>query len=237
MKIVEDTIVGDLVANDYTYSDIFYRHKIDFCCGGGKSIGEVCNSKGWNKTEIQALLVTLNKHLPHASENLSVKSLSTDELIAHILNHHHRYIEEQAPIIQRYLDKIARVHGERHLELFQIALLFKKATDNLIPHLKKEELILFPNVKQLLEKADLNADETVRSQFDQVINDLSDDHTMEGELFALIAELSNNYTPPADACNTYKVAFAKLKEFESDLHRHVHLENNVLFKRIQDLVK
>lgn len=141
--------------------------------------------------------------------------------------------------IKPYLDRIVNVHGSRHPELETIRQLFHQSAGELAAHMKKEEFILFPfickmvNVKQRGEKLSL-------SPFGKVENPVAmmrHEHNIEGDRFREIAALSNNYTPPEDACNTYRVTFALLKEFEADLHLHIHLENNILFPKAIALEK
>lgn len=136
-----------------------------------------------------------------------------------------------------YLDKLCKVHGERHPELFEINNLFKISAAELLNHLQKEEIILFPFIKTMSDA--IKNHETIQQPgfgtVDNPIAVLQYDHETEGNLFAKISELSNEYNPPIDACQTYKVTFAMLKEYEQDLHKHIHLENNILFHKAKEL--
>ena len=137
------------------------------------------------------------------------------------------------PEIKLYLNKICKVHGEKHPELLEIQKLFNESAGDLTKHMKKEELILFPFIKKIAT-AKKEQTELAKPPFGSIenpINMMHHEHDDEGERFRKIAALSNNYTPPNDACNSYKVAFSLLKDFEEDLHKHIHLENNILFKR------
>ena len=164
-------------------------------------------------------------------ETIDYKSWPLDLLVEYIEKKHHRYVEEKIPVLRQFLDKLGRVHGERHPELFKINELFTASAGELASHMKKEELILFPFVKKMV-KAKLENGAIQSPQFGTVENPITMmmvEHDNEGQRFRDIAELTDNYNPPADACNTYKVTYAMLDEFEKDLHLHIHLENNILF--------
>jgi regulator of cell morphogenesis and NO signaling len=146
-------------------------------------------------------------------------------------------VEEKTPTLLQFLDKLCKVHGNAHPELFEIHDLFKGCAGELAQHMKKEEFILFPFIKRLV-KAVANNEAIEMPPFGTVDNPIAmmkHEHDAEGERFRRIVALTDNYTPPADACNTYKVTFAMLQEFEQDLHKHIHLENNILFPKAQQL--
>lgn len=223
--------IAQFVAEDYRTAAVFSKYKIDFCCNGNRSIQEACEKKGIDSA---ILIDELHSVLSVKGEqSIDYKSWPLDLLIDYIEKKHHRYIEEKTPILQQFLNKLCRVHGERHPELHKINELFTASVGDLASHLKKEELILFPFVKKLVA-AKLKQTAVESPQFQTVENPIEtmmQEHDNEGERFREIAELTNNYNPPADACNTYRVAFAMLEEFEKDLHLHIHLENNILFPR------
>ena len=141
--------------------------------------------------------------------------------------------------MQQFLDKLCKVHGDRHPELFEINAIFNESARDLAAHLKKEELVLFPFIKQMV-KAKISGEDVLQPHFGTVenpVNMMMHEHTTEGERFEKIAQLTHNYAPPADACNTYRVTFAMLQDFENDLHKHIHLENNILFPKSIKLEK
>lgn len=227
MKITEDKKIGEVVAMDYRLSGIFDHFGIDFCCGGGKSIREICETK---EIDSSVLLEKINSLLNEPQgEVINYDSWPLDLLADYIEKKHHRYVREQIPTIQKFLDKLCKVHGNGNPELFKINELFAGAVTELTNHMIKEELILFPYVRQLVsnEKVDLPGFRSVESPISVMIAE----HETEGERFRTIARLSDNYLPPDHACNTYRAAYALLKEFEKDLHLHIHLENNILFPK------
>ncbi len=221
--------IGQFVADDYRTAAIFSKHKIDFCCNGNRTIEEACEKKAIDSN----LLIEELETILNSSTNQSIdyKSWPLDLLAEYIEKKHHRYVEEKIPVLRQFLDKLCRVHGERHPELFKVNELFTASAGELASHMKKEELILFPFVKKMV-KATFENQAITSPQFGTVenpINMMMQEHDNEGQRFRDIAELTNNYNPPADACNTYKVTYAMLDEFEKDLHLHIHLENNILF--------
>lgn len=223
--------IGQFVADDFRTAAIFSKYKIDFCCNGGRTIEEACEKKGLDTTIIlDELSTVLNTSI---NQSIDYKSWPLDLLADYIEKKHHRYVEEKIPVLRQFLDKLCRVHGERHQELFKINELFTASAGELAAHMKKEELLLFPFIKKMVT-AKLENSKLQSPSFGTVENPIAmmmEEHDNEGERFRQIAELTNNYNPPADACNTYKVTFAMLDEFEKDLHLHIHLENNILFPK------
>ena len=223
--------IGQFVAEDYRTAAVFSKYKIDFCCNGNRTIQEACEKKGIDSND---LLDELQSVLSNKGEqSIDYKSWPLDLLADYIEKKHHRYVEEKIPVLRQFLDKLCRVHGERHPELLKINQLFTASAGELAAHMKKEELILFPFVKKMVS-ATLNTATVAAPQFGTVMNPIEvmmQEHDNEGERFREIAALTDNYNPPADACNTYRVTFAMLEEFEKDLHLHIHLENNILFPK------
>lgn len=221
--------IGQYVADDFRTAAIFSKYKIDFCCNGNRTVVEACEKKGLDSSK---LMDEINQILnAKTGESIDYNSWPLDLLAEYIEKKHHRYVEEKIPVIRQFLDKLCRVHGQRHPELHKINELFTASAGELASHMKKEELILFPFIKKMV-KAKLENGAVQSPQFGTVENPISmmkDEHDNEGERFRQIAELTDNYNPPSDACNTYKVTFAMLDEFEKDLHLHIHLENNILF--------
>lgn len=233
---IKNTSIGEIVKADYRTSDVFKKYGIDFCCGGGKTLSSVCEAHQLN---VEELLKDLNKSLTSSGRgDLPYDEWPVDLLATYIQKIHHKYVEESIPLINGYLDKIVRVHGSAHPELLEIAALFKESAKELTMHMKKEEFMLFPYVQKLVKLKESNASDWQKPVFESVenpIHQMEQEHDHEGERFRKIAQLSHHYTPPKDACNTYSVTYQKLKEFEDDLHLHIHLENNILFPKTKAL--
>lgn len=229
--------IGQFVAEDYRTASVFSEYGIDFCCKGHRTIEDVCNK---NNIDSNNLLNDLDKVLSaNTNQSIDYRSWPLDLLVEYIEKKHHRYVEEKTPVLRQFLDKLCKVHGDRHPELFKINELFTASTGELASHMKKEELILFPFIKKMV-KAQIDKGSILSPQFGSVENPIASmmqEHENEGERFRQIAKLTDDYTPPADACNTYKVTFAMLDEFEKDLHLHIHLENNILFPEAAKLEK
>ena len=229
--------IGQYVAEDYRTASVFSKYGIDFCCKGNRTIEEVCTK---NKIDSNLLLSELDKVVStNTDQSIDYRSWPLDLLAEYIEKKHHRYVEEKTAPIRQFLDKLCKVHGGRHPELFKINELFTASTSELASHMKKEELILFPFIKKMV-KAQIDKTAVSSPQFGTVKNPIAmmmQEHENEGDRFREIVELTDNYTPPADACNTYKVTFAMLDEFEKDLHLHIHLENNILFPEAEKLEK
>ncbi|MES2394879.1 MAG: iron-sulfur cluster repair di-iron protein [Bacteroidota bacterium] len=237
MNIQENSIIGELVAQDYRAASVFKKYGIDFCCQGSRTIEDACVAKKLDSKLVVTDLNSINQESSGVSTDY--KSWPIDLLADYLEKKHHRYVEEKTQEIKPYLDKICRVHGERHPELFVIKEHFNATAGELAMHMKKEELVLFPFVRKMA-KAKQDCTELSVPHFGTVENPIQmmmNEHTTEGDRFRKIESLSNSYTPPQDACNTYLVTFALLKEFETDLHLHIHLENNILFPKAIELEK
>ncbi len=229
MKIEKSTSVGSIVGENFKTANIFESKGIDFCCGGNQTI-EVASSE--KNVEIEPLITELEQAMQESDpETEYIKRLAFDELIDYIIKRHHNYVKEQIPIITQLLEKIASVHGDQHPEVFTIKDEFSKAANALASHTKNEEEELFPYIKMMVEaqrdeKPFLPIQDLI---LNDLLNGLLDEHTVEGDRFDDLAKLTNNFAIPADVCNTYFVTFKNIKAFQDDLHRHVHLENNLLF--------
>ncbi|MFL1011051.1 iron-sulfur cluster repair di-iron protein [Flavisericum labens] len=223
--------IGQYVADDYRTAAIFSKYGIDFCCKGNRTIEEVCTKKNIDANQLLGELETLLNS--KTNQSIDYNSWPMDLLVDYIEKKHHRYVEEKIPVLRQFLDKLCRVHGERHRELFEINELFIASAKELSAHMKKEELILFPFVKKMASavSSQSGVEEPYFGTVENPIAMMMQEHDNEGERFRKIAELTNNYNPPADACNTYRVTYAMLDEFEKDLHLHIHLENNILFPK------
>ncbi|MFZ2322865.1 MAG: iron-sulfur cluster repair di-iron protein [Ignavibacteriaceae bacterium] len=237
MSVYNNKTIAEIVAEDYRTAKIFEFYKIDFCCNGNKKFDEVLKEKNLEEQKIITELVSVKEQ--NNKGTIDFKSLPLDLLADYIEKKHHRYVEERAPQIKQYLAKLCSVHGDNHPELFEINEQFNQSIGELAMHMKKEELILFPYIKKMVA-AKLKNEKVNSPQFGSVENPvyaMMKEHDIEGERFKKISELSNNYNIPPDGCNTYHVTYSLLKEFEEDLHLHIHLENNILFLGAIELEK
>lgn len=236
MEDIIDKSVGQIVAEDYRTAQIFRTHNIDFCCGGDKSLQDIAKKRNLDVRqllrEIEDLTVREGCEPSH-----DFNSWPLDLLADYIEKRHHRYVEEKIPVLKQYLGKLCQVHGKHYPELLEINRLFNLAAGELAVHMKKEELILFPLIRKMVHawKTPGDSQQSHGTTVQNPIRAMKQDHDQEGERFRQIAALSQQYTPPADTCNTYRVTYSLLQEFEEDLHQHIHLENNILFPKAESL--
>lgn len=231
MNITTDKTIGSIVAEDYRAASVLTAHGIDFCCKGGRTVEEVCRKNNLDPAELTREIMTVLSRDANLGEEY--KNWTMTKLTEHIEQVHHRYVEAQSAVLKIYLNKLCKVHGDHHPELFEIAREFEECSEAMAVHMKKEELILFPFVRRM-EKAEKEGSALPPAQFGSVNNPvemMKDDHEAEGDRFRRIEQLSNGYQNPPDGCATYSTAMNMLREFEQDLHLHIHLENNILFPR------
>jgi regulator of cell morphogenesis and NO signaling len=237
MENLHNKTIGAFVAEDFRTAAVFSKYKIDFCCKGNRTIDEVCDKQ---EIDPKVLLKKIQQALSADDRNtIDFNSWPLDLLADYIEKTHHRYVEEKTTIIMQFLNKLYSVHGGNHPELFKINTLFSECAGELAQHMKKEELILFPFVKKMVNTKETEG-ALAQPAFGTVSNPIAmmmHEHDTEGERFREIASLTNDYTVPADGCTTYRVTFAMLKEFEENLHTHIHLENNILFPKAMELEK
>lgn len=230
MITVDNKTIGEIVAEDYRTAQIFKNHNIDFCCKGNRSIKEVCKT---NNMDPDTLLTEIEAMQQQTSEGgTDYQSWPLDLLADYIEKKHHRYVESRIPELKAYLEKLCRVHGNRHPELIEITRLFHECGGELAAHMKKEELVLFPFIRKMVKTG--KGEEIREPYFGTVQNPIEmmmHEHDTEGERFRKIYALCDGYAAPEDACGTYRVTLALLQEFENDLHLHIHLENNILFPK------
>ena len=236
MNILETRTVAELVTENIKTAHVFKKYGIDFCCGGGITVKKACEKANVSLTDLENDL----HHVETAvTGGHNYNSWPIDFLTDHIINIHHAYVAESIPLLLQYGEKVERVHAHHYNELHEIQELLKEVAGELSAHMKKEELILFPFVKKLVKAKNEGSElpETHFGTVDSPIRMMEAEHEEAGEHLRRIAKLSNNYTPPAGACNTYRAFYAKLDEFEQDLHQHIHLENNILFPKTLQMEK
>ncbi len=228
--------IGDIVSENYHAAGVFKAHGIDFCCGGGRPLDIVCEKQGIELSAITEALENIAWKNQESGDNYS--DWSPSFLIDYIINTHHNFVRQKTEEIPIYAAKVARVHGERYPENVEIFKQFVSLANELTEHLKEEEETVFPMIKRLSGKreAGIVLSDEEKESLKKELEKMVDDHTGAGNLMANIRKLSGNFTPPEDACKTYQVLYRNLAGFEADLHKHVHLENNILFKKAEQLI-
>jgi regulator of cell morphogenesis and NO signaling len=231
MKIALDTPVGEVVKTNFKAATLFQANKIDYCCNGHLSISEASKKAG---VEAEKLIGQLEEILQDSDPDTEyINNLELGVLADYIVSRHHSYVQKNIPFLKQNLDKIADVHGGNHPELVEVRDHFYASAGELAMHMQKEELLLFPYVKQMeqAKKENKNLPETSFGSVSSPITEMITEHQNEGDRFEKISQITNNYKVPKDGCTTYEVTLKQLADFEKDLHRHIHLENNILFTK------
>jgi regulator of cell morphogenesis and NO signaling len=227
MTIIATKTVKE-VAIEFPYATrVFEKLGIDYCCGGGKSLQDACAGAGVTFNELVSLLESA---APQTSREINWQARSLSELGQYVLDKHHVYTKEALTRLKNLLAKVCSVHGENHPELMQIKNLFQDLSNELVPHMFKEEQILFPYIFELDQAA--KHGRSVDCPFGSVANPIQMmkyEHESAGELLRKMRQLSHQYVPPPDACISYQTLYQAMAELEQDLHEHIHLENNILF--------
>lgn len=239
MKSYERKTLAQIVSDKPSTAAVFERYELDYCCHGQQSLLEACaydeSKYGQVKKELEAVMQVATP------ENISpsFEKMTLNELIDYILFKHHRYVKQALPQIRLHLQKVENRHGLRHVLLSEILRQFDQLSVELENHMFKEEQILFPRIRKIDDM--FFSEEQVDHLFNvrmisDPINIMEKEHDIAGSLVAIIRKLTDNYMPPADACATYQLTYHELKEFEADLHQHIHLENNILFPRSRAMI-
>ncbi len=230
MVDIDSKTVAEIVTENIKTADVFKKNGIDFCCGGNVKVQEICEKKGVDFNIIKEELQHINTG---TSIDHDFNSWDLDFLADYIINTHHKYVVKANDLIIQYSDKVAKVHGHHYTEVVEINKLFHSIADELKTHMHKEEMILFPHIKELAI-AKRNNTKVAPSPFGTIqnpINMMEAEHDGAGDIIKQITKLSNNFIPPEGACNTFRALYAKLEEYQNDLFQHIHLENNILFPK------
>jgi regulator of cell morphogenesis and NO signaling len=225
--------VGELALELPRATDVFEKLKIDYCCNGNKALADACASAGVKvDTAVQMLEQAAAASAP-GNGSTDLQSATLSELIAHILDKHHVYTNEQMARLDALMGKVVGVHGQNHPELLTIGDIFQRLCADLKPHMFKEEQILFPYIIEM-ERAALQRRAAPLAPFGTVKNPvrmMMMEHDTVGEILRELRQTSGNYSVPADGCVSYHALYQGIEAFEKDLHQHMHLENNLLFPR------
>ncbi|MDJ0974271.1 MAG: iron-sulfur cluster repair di-iron protein [Planctomycetota bacterium] len=216
-EITKETPVGKLAAEAPATTRVFARHGIDYCCGGGVALGAACEARG---VAFDGVLAELTDELTAKDTDLkSWVGAPLEELIDHIIEAFHRPLEEELPRIDGMLRKVFEVHGDKDPErLAELVNTFSALKAELEQHMLKEERILFPLIRQ-----------GQGAMAGGPVHVMRLEHDGAGEAIARLRALTDDFTPPAEACTTWRALYHALAEFEEAMHTHIHLENNVLF--------
>ena len=226
-NIAEQTLAAIVTGNHFAVP-VLEKYHLDFCCKGKRTLAQACTEKGLSvetiSTELEQTVKTAQ------SSSMPFTAMTAEQLISYILIHHHFYVKQSMPTIIGHLEKVAQKHGEHFPYMVKVLTLFNEINQEMTAHMQKEEMILFPRIKEVEALFTANQNRKLSEGYiSEPIQVMENEHDHAGGILYEIRQLTNTYTAPDDACTTFKVSLAELKEFEEDLHRHVHLENNLLF--------
>src|SRR5215204_3939892 len=232
-KIEPSSFVTDIVTQDYRTADVFRKYDIDFCCGGKWPLDIICKNKN---LEVEKVLNELQKIVRQASSNAAIDfdSWDIDFLTDYILNVHHRYLKKALSETKEQVSKFLDDHRKKFPELEEIEVIINQFIREIPPHMKQEEEIFFPYIKQIYHAHKHRESyarlliRTLRKPLEEV---MQKEHEITGSNLNKLRRITNNYTHPEKACITHKITFAKLKELDKDLVQHIHLESNILFPK------
>jgi regulator of cell morphogenesis and NO signaling len=237
MQELSNKTIREIALESPLTTRVFEEFKIDFCCGGRVPFNEACEKAGVDPAAVQAKLDAIIENKSNGTIEAESLRKSPTEMIEHIVSTHHVFTRSEITRLLPLMDKVASRHGENHPELLLIQDMFRDLAEGLLVHMRKEEAVLFPYIGQV-DAAASGRLPVPLSHFGSVQNPvrmMMFEHDRDGATLKKLRELSSDYTAPADACPSFKGLYAGLEDLERDLHRHIHLENNVLFPRAVDM--
>lgn len=232
MSVSTAKTVRELAVEFPSATRVFEKLGIDYCCGGSKSLEEACASANLSAKKVLESLESAER-VPAAKQHRNWQTEPLAELIAHIIDKHHKYTREEIARLGPLIDKVCSVHGKNHPELFQIRASFEGLAQELSMHMMKEETVLFPYITRM-EESVIENESVLPPPFGTVQNPVRmmiHEHDVAGEALRAMRQSSAGYAPPGDACTSFRTLYQAISDLEADLHQHIHLENNILFPR------
>ncbi len=232
MTLTATKTVGEIAAEIPGATREFEKLGIDYCCGGSRTLGEACAEA---KVSVNDALARIEKSLlaTHTADCTDWPNRPLSDLIGHITSTHHVFVREESPRIEALAAKVVGVHGKNHPELLQVQAIFSSLAEELRVHLMKEEQVLFPHVLRM-EESSVAGEAAPPAMFGTIVNPvrmMMQEHDGAGDSLRSLRSVTSDYQIPQDACISYRTLYDALQGFESDLHQHIHLENNILFVR------
>lgn len=222
-----NSLVKDIVNELPKTSDVFKSYRIDFCCGGNIPLTEAATQ---GNLDIDAILEDLKAvYEKNESKETDLEVWTNSDsttIIDHVIANYHRATEEEFKMLSPYVTKVSRVHGDNHPELLKVYELYHEFKKEMLEHMAKEEEIVFPIIRKLADETVENRDEAIN-----MIVELEKEHDHAGAILKELRKITGDFTPPLDACGTYRLVYSRLEELEGLTFMHVHLENNILFPR------
>jgi len=232
-KIDRTQTVAEIMSNDYRTADVFRKYNIEYCCGGKQPLYIACNMNDADENQVLRELEEAVRDV-NTSNTLNFNEWHIDFLTDYIVNVHHHYLRKALPRLQEYVERFAEGHRKKFTYVDELQRVVTQLNRTLIPHLAQEEEIIFPYIRQIdhaYYSRESYASLLVRTLRKPVEDIMAHEHDTTGRIIHHMRELTNHYSPPENACLSHKVTFLKLKEMDSDLTQHLHLENNILFPK------
>ncbi len=222
--------LGGIVADRPQTAAVFERLGLDYCCGGQQTLEDACRSAGLEPETVAKLLSALDGPATEGQDGAhDLSDASIEELCDHIVKTHHEPLRDEMPRISELMAKVVRAHGAEDPEVIELAEIFTRTRSELETHMQREEEFLFPACREVATgQGSANPD-------DRLLTALGDDHQSVGEALKQMRSLSHDYRPESAHCTTHRVLLHEMSEFELDLHRHIHEENNILFPRVREM--
>jgi len=233
MNLTAEKTVRELALENPAATRVFEKLGIDYCCGGNRSLEEACRAANLPMDEVLDSLEVAEQSARAVQKDHNWPTELLADLIAHIINTHHKYTREEIARLGPLFDKVCSVHGKNYPELLQIRATFQGLAQELTMHMMKEEMVLFPYIVRM-EESVIQKEPVLPSPFGSVQNPISmmeHEHDAAGDALRAMRGASGGYAAPPDACISYQTLYKALATFEADLHQHIHLENNILFPR------
>ncbi|KNF09210.1 iron-sulfur cluster repair protein ScdA [Gottschalkia purinilytica] len=233
-KFNKNQKVGEIVAEFPKASEIFMKYKLDFCCGGNRTLDNAVIEDKVD-SDVALIIDELNESYEKynsisSKEDIDWRKENNIKIIDHILNTHHAYMRNQLPITENLISKILKAHYSKNGDMLsKVHKLFNQFKVEIEEHLIKEEEVLFPLIKIFEE----NKDKEVLNNILNILSETEHEHDVAGNIIKEIRKVTNNYELPENACKSFELAYENLKDIEKDLFNHVHLENNILFEKIK----
>jgi regulator of cell morphogenesis and NO signaling len=227
-NLLQQTL-GEIATQHSNSVPILEKYSLDFCCKGKRTLAKACEESA---VDAAAVLHEL-ENIPSAGNIMQMPfgEMTAEQLISHILIHHHYYVRQVIPQIESHLSKLFQKHKDNFEWIESGCEIFTKLKDELLQHMQKEEAVLFPRIKEIEKCYSANSGITATNDILEPIIVMESEHAEAGALLENLRTITNNYTPEQTACTTHRITLAELKEFEENLHQHVHLENNILFPK------
>jgi regulator of cell morphogenesis and NO signaling len=234
MNEIHTKTIRDIALQYPQTTKVFEEYKIDYCCGGRKPLADAVASAG---LDFKAIEARLDEAINRSDENVDFpERLQPADLTDYIVDKHHVYTREAFERLAPLMAKVCDRHGEAHKELYLIHSVLRSLNDDLLMHMRKEELVLFPYIKSIsAARSGVPFEPPHFLTVKNPVRVMMSEHDTAGDFLRQIREFSKDFTLPEGACPSFKALYFGLEELEQDLHKHIHLENNVLFPAAMSL--